>query len=175
MFVVCVVCSLGCIALQQTSNTNRQQGTDRRQLLQSLVVAMTTTASSGIIMLQTKDKGRHAADEDVPFTRTGAPIRRPFAPAEYLLPAVRVKRTIDDATSLARTLVASSSSSDNAVPSETEEALQELQSLLLKPQNYVQAGLKLQGVPQRPSQLYLKAYQPMKGDLPLRRRPIQGT
>jgi hypothetical protein len=98
-----------------------------------------------------------------------AVTKKPFAPIETLLPAARVKRTIDRALSLTNGFVARSNNNSN---SDKEAILDELKELLLKPQNYVQS-LQLQGVPAKPADLYLNSYKPMKGDLPLQRVLIQ--
>lgn len=92
---------------------------------------------------------------------------KPFAPMENLLPAVRVKLTIDSATELTRLLLVTTASSTDGT------ALRRLETTLLKPQNYVQSTLQLQGVPSKPGDLYLKSYKPMKGDLPFQRLLIQ--
>jgi hypothetical protein len=98
-----------------------------------------------------------------------AVTKKPFAPIETLLPAARVKRTIDRALSLTNGFVERSNSISD---SDKEVILDELKELLLKPQNYVQS-LQLQGVPAKPADLYLNSYKPMKGDLPLQRVLIQ--
>jgi hypothetical protein len=112
-----------------------------------------------------------------------APIsKKPFAPVETLLPAVRVKLSIDRALSLTNSLIASSTSitTNNALSIEGQrksqemyvETLHQLENILLSPQNYVQS-LQLQGVPPKPADLYLQSYKPMKGDLPFQRLFIQ--
>jgi len=94
-----------------------------------------------------------------PPSHASADQTKPFAPKEALLPAVRVRLTID------RAIVLTDSLSQG---SDVTSILQELENLLLKPQNYVRS-LKLQGVPSKPSDLYLESYKPMKGDLPFQR------
>ena len=98
--------------------------------------------------------------------------KKPFAPLENLLPAVRVKRSIDSAINLTRSLVVGGSSNE-ADPSTTATALRQLESLLLQPPNYVQSGLSLQGVPSKPADLYLKDYRSIKGDLPFQKALVQ--
>jgi len=110
--------------------------------------------------------------------------KKPFAPLENLLPAVRVKLSIDSAIGLTRSLVAAeggdekSSTTTNQSPSSSrnrisqETILAQLENLLLKPQNYVQT-LQLQGVPSKPADLYLKSYRSEKGDLPLQKAMVQ--
>lgn len=51
--------------------------------------------------------------------------------------------------------------------------LQQLEILLVQPQNYIQKDRKLQGVPAKPAYLHLKSYQPMFGNLPLQNYLIQ--
>ena len=112
--------------------------------------------------------------------------KKPFAPLENLLPAIRVKRSIDSAIGLTRSLVIDPSRVGNESSSTTgagttktpiavsqENTLMQLESLLLKPTNYVQSGLQLQGVPSKPADLYLKDYQSIKGDLPFQKALIQ--
>jgi len=94
--------------------------------------------------------------------------QRPFAPLETLLPAIRVKISIDQAFNLTNLLIANTSST-NKVNSKT---LEQLEDILLKPQDYVKT-LTLQGVPQKPANLYLNSYKPMKGDLPFQRFIVQ--
>jgi hypothetical protein len=89
--------------------------------------------------------------------------KKPFAPSETLMPAVRVKRTIEKAINLTKSLIADSSTSGSS-----KDILNELENLLIQPQNYVRT-LKLQGVPAKPADLYLDSYKPMKGDLPFQR------
>ncbi len=109
------------------------------------------------------------------LTSSSSSSKKPFAPIENLLPAVRVKQSIDRAIILTKSLVpdadggGTSSSSKLLIDLDT---IQELEALLIQPQNYTQS-LKLQGVPPKPANLYLDSYKPMKGDLPLQRLLIQ--
>ena len=89
----------------------------------------------------------------------------PQAPIETLLPAVRVKLSIDRAIALTKQMM------DSPDPA-SSPAIEGLKGVLLKPQNYTKT-LKLQGVPQSPAALYLDAYKPMKGDLPFQRYLIK--
>ena len=102
--------------------------------------------------------------------------KKPFASNEALLPAARVKLTIDRATQLAKELVVAkeNETTANSIDSKGQQssALQELEKILLPPQNYV-GTLKLQGVPDKPAQQYLESYRPMSGDLPFQRYLIQ--
>lgn len=96
-------------------------------------------------------------------TNTIDTLKKPFAPNEALQPAARVKLSIDRAISLTNQLVNDKEGSTSTVLS---PAFIELERLIIQPQNYV-GSFKTQGVPEKPSSLYLKAYQPMAGDLPL--------
>jgi len=87
----------------------------------------------------------------------------PYAPQEALLPAARVKLSIDRAIVITEGLISNTSDSNKILAK--SEAIKELDDILLKPQNYVK-DLKLQGVPSKPADLYLQSYQSMKGDLP---------
>lgn len=126
---------------------------DRRELLQSIArVGLLSTPS---LLINPRSV---SASELLP--------KQPFAPNETLLPAVRVKLSIDRAIAL---LSDSSSSKDVA---NSVVTLRELENTFLKPQNYV-GSLKLQGVPAKPADKYLESYKPMKGDLPFQRYLIK--
>jgi hypothetical protein len=106
-----------------------------------------------------------------PIISSAATIReqekKPFAPLESLLPAIRLKKSIDLAVGLTKSLVEESSTGKL-----NTETLERLEAILLNPQNYVQT-LKLQDVPSKPADLYLKSYKPLSGDLPLQRYLVQ--
>jgi len=89
----------------------------------------------------------------------------PQAPIETLFPAVRVKLSIDRAITLTKELIESSNPASSP-------AIEELKNILLKSQDYTRT-LKLQGVPEKPADLYTDAYKPMKGDLPFQRYLIK--
>eukprot|EP00554_Chaetoceros_debilis_P012046 CAMPEP_0194118930 /NCGR_PEP_ID=MMETSP0150-20130528/37398_1 /TAXON_ID=122233 /ORGANISM="Chaetoceros debilis, Strain MM31A-1" /LENGTH=271 /DNA_ID=CAMNT_0038810465 /DNA_START=404 /DNA_END=1215 /DNA_ORIENTATION=+ len=110
---------------------------------------------------------------------------KPYAANEALVPAARVKLTIDRAISLTEKLNvcknqrnpnnSNSTNGNNGNGNDTMqriEIVQELDNLLLKPQNYV-GSLSLQGVPKTPAKAYLESYKSMSGDLPLQRFLIQ--
>jgi hypothetical protein len=105
--------------------------------------------------------------------------KKPFAPLENLLPAIRVKLSIDSAIDLTRALVVASERAPRTTNLENDNntLLSQLKDLLLKqPQNkniYVQSNLALQGVPSKPADLYLKPYQSTKGDLPFQKALIR--
>ena len=107
----------------------------------------------------------------LPKDASAVDTKKPFAPLETLLPAVRVKFSIDRAISLTRSLM-TTADGGSITTSSNQETMQQLENTLLQPQNYVRS-LKLQGVPQKPGDLYLDAYKPMKGDLPLQRKLIR--
>jgi hypothetical protein len=106
-----------------------------------------------------------------PIISSAATIReqekKPFAPLESLLPAIRLKKSIDLAVGLTKSLVEESSTGKL-----NTETLEQLEAILLNPQDYVQT-LKLQDVPSKPADLYLKSYKPRSGDLPLQRYLVQ--
>lgn len=87
-----------------------------------------------------------AADEDVPHHNND--LKKPFASLENLLPAARVKWTIDQAVQIAAKV-------DDKIDS---SSWVELQRLLLEPRNYTQQR-KLPPIPDRPAKEYLDAYQ----------------
>jgi hypothetical protein len=140
----------------------------------SLLTVSTETAAACvacIILFPTQASA--AVDMDILQSQQESKVatltKKPFAPVENLLPAIRVKQTIDKAITLTRSLLQQTPNSSSSKVG----TLQQLESLLLQPQNYIQKDLKLQGVPAKPADLYLKSYQPMAGDLPLQRYLIQ--
>ena len=148
------------LASSSTSSYEHAELKDRRRLLLATVAAATTGAllPNNLVMA-----------EEIP-----AP-QKPFAPNEALLPAARVKLTIDRAAQLAKELVAALENETTADKNSNEQqvaAIQELKRLLLQPQDYV-GSLKLQGVPDKPAQQYLESYRPMSGDLPFQRYLVQ--
>jgi hypothetical protein len=78
----------------------------------------------------------------------------PSAALDALLPATRVKRSIERSIKLVHEAKEGST-----------DALEELKRIILEPQHYTKS-LKLQGVPEKPADLYLESYRSMKGDLP---------
>ena len=85
----------------------------------------------------------------------------PSAPLDALLPATRVKESIERCIKLM-----------GEAKEGSTEALEELKRIILEPQNYTKS-LTLQGVPEKPADLYLNSYRSMKGDLPLQQYLIQ--
>ena len=84
----------------------------------------------------------------------------PFAPIDTLLPAARVKITLDSAVDIAAKLDAS-----NDII-----YLHDLESLLLLPQNYTR-GTKPIEVPQQPAQSYLKSYEEYRNQISILEKP----
>lgn len=89
---------------------------------------------------------------------------------EALLPAVRVKFTIDEAISIIHDYrnMTKTIHFDNKQQSQDMyySTLDKLGYLLIQPQNYTKS-LQLKGVPNQPAKQYLESYKPMSGDLPL--------
>merc|ERR1719223_2174466 len=99
-----------------------------------------------------------SAIENSPTTTTGS---KPFAPNENLLPALRVKLSIEEAQQLTESL----HSRDTLNEEDRIRTYQSLSDLFLQPQNYTKS-LRLQGVPSKPADRYLDSYNPMNGYLP---------
>lgn len=113
----------------------------RRNILESIVVY-----TCGII-LAWPSAVAGAKEETMPPSTT-----KPYATLDALLPAARVKLTIDESVTITSELVSLDSNSNKK-----EQLIQELQDLLLKPQNYTRAST-LADVPQRPARQYLDTY-----------------
>jgi len=77
----------------------------------------------------------------------------PFAPVDTLLPAARVKITLDSAVDIASKFVADKGLDNN----NNKELLHDLESLLLIPQDYMKGTTPID-VPQQPAQSYLKFF-----------------
>lgn len=94
--------------------------------------------------------------------------KKPYAPIETLLPAVRVKQTIHEAVQLTKSILRKGEENVHLNKNEPNDDIMvaQLRKLILEPQNYIQSSLKLQGVPSKPANLYLDSYKGMKGDLP---------
>ena len=155
------------------ASSNRSHGnndrlvavTSRRDVLLSTIIAPGTLAASSVLF----PKGATAAEEQMEATKINK-AKKPFAPKEALVPAVRVKMTIDRAIVLTQSLIEQQNKDTISIPS----TLRNLEELILKPQNYTSVqNLTLQGVPAKPSELYLDSYKPMRGDLPFQRILIQ--
>jgi hypothetical protein len=168
---VCGSAAVLVAALQLKSCTSTS--ISRRSILSSAATTATAATCVAGILLPTRASATAAGAMDMEQQyqqrkQAVAVAKKPFAPVENLVPAIRVKQTIDQAVTLTKSLHSSASSS-----SSSKSKLQELEKLLLQPQNYVPNDLKLPGVPAKPADLYLKSYQPMAGDLPFQRYLIQ--
>ncbi|KAL9188135.1 hypothetical protein ACHAXT_006513 [Thalassiosira profunda] len=87
----------------------------------------------------------------------------PFAPIDALLPAARVKLTLDQAVAIASKIDAEDAKAKN-------QRLGELEGLLLAPQNYTRGTTQME-VPQRPAQSYLDAYADYRNKVSLLEKP----
>jgi hypothetical protein len=91
-----------------------------------------------------------------------------YAPIEALVPAARVKLLIDRATKLANDMIAAAATDTKDAVS-TERLLDELETLLLLPQNFTQSPLA--AAPQQPAKQYLESYQKGLDQLPILAKP----
>ena len=180
------------------------EGKQRRRFLRTLLtsilvvpfstggVPVVWSSSSSIAGAEeTEIVGGNAEEEEITKktdTAGNTPLRaervgtKPFAPLENLLPAMRVKVSIDDALELTKTLVTLNTTNSSDSPTTREELLTKLETLLLQPQTYVHATDPSQvvpytqdktGIPSQPAALYLQSYQSVPGDLPLQKALIQ--
>lgn len=92
----------------------------------------------------------------------------PKAPIETLIPATRVKLNLDRLNEIANKIKMGLVDANYVDTIEYKSLIEQLKALCLLRQNYT-GDLKLQGVPEKPADLYLDAYKPMKGDLPFQR------
>jgi len=90
----------------------------------------------------------------------------PFAPIDTLLPATRVKITLDNAVDIASKLVADKGLDD----SNKKELLHDLESLLLIPQDYMKGTTPID-VPQQPAKSYLKSYEEYRNQVSILEKP----
>lgn len=90
--------------------------------------------------------------------------KRPYAPVEDLLPAMRVKVFIDRSYQLAKELT----TSDN--PQVQAKIMDDLQSLLLEPQKFTR-GYQLKPVPVEPAKQYLDTYKKNREQMSLLEQP----
>lgn len=121
---------------------------DRRLTLESILYTY------GTILMWPSNAG---AEEAAPLLVEGMPTAttttKPYATLDALLPAARVKLIIDKSV-----IVASELTNDDTNDSNKKKQLvQELQALLLKPQNYTRSST-LAAVPQQPAKQYLDTY-----------------
>jgi len=131
--------------------TSAKKTLDRRSVLDEIVKS---TASLLIVYTIDKQPARAVA---------------PFAPVDTLLPAARVKITLDSAVDIASKLVVASNDKglDN---NNNKELLQDLESLLLIPQDYMK-GTSPIDVPQQPAQSYLKSYEDYRNSVSILEKP----
>ena len=115
---------------------------DRRSVLDEIV-----TSTGALLTIYTIDKQPSNAVA-------------PFAPIDTLLPAARVKVTLDSAVDIASKLVANDKGLDNNnnKNNNNKELLHDLESLLLSPQDYMKGTTPID-VPQQPAKSYLKSYE----------------
>jgi hypothetical protein len=88
-----------------------------------------------------------------------------YAPTEALLPAARVKILIDQALDIANKLVRE----HDKGPVSVAALVNQLEELLLKPQNFVRSTTK--SLPPEPAKQYLQAYREGRQKLPLLAKP----
>ena len=119
----------------------------RRIILESIVYTY------GTILVWPSDAG---AEEAAPLLVQGMPTAtttKPYATLDALLPAARVKLIIDKSVIVASELINDDTNNSN----KKKQLVQELQALLLKPQNYTRSST-LAAVPQQPAKQYLDTY-----------------
>ena len=130
---------------------NEMKLSSRRDVFQSVATGTAAAAASLFFPCERA----WAALEDESSLKAEAPvIKKPFAPVELLLPAARVKWTIDRANQLA-----TASNPDWS----------QLRSLLLLPQNYT--NQQFAQVPTAPAKAYLDTYQRNREQLNILAQP----
>lgn len=92
--------------------------------------------------------------------------KKPFAPVDTLLPATRVKVMIDRAVNVATRL----NTAHNNTRQRQSELLRELESLLLKPQNFTRGTAAVE-VPKQPAKAYLDSYAQYRNKVSLLEKP----
>ena len=93
----------------------------------------------------------------------------PFAPIDALLPAARVKMTIDNAVDIASKLVAADNNNNNIMGTK-KELLHDLETLLLMPQDFTKGTTPID-VPQQPARSYLKSYEEYRNQVSILEKP----
>ena len=106
-----------------------------------------------------------AAFAAVCTTKQPALAVAPFAPVDTLLPAARVKLTIDKSVDIARKLVVEENDTNKK-----KELLNDLERLLLVPQSFNRGTVPIE-VPQQPAQSYLKAYAEYRNRVSILEKP----
>jgi len=128
---------------------------DRRSLFQRLFLVSTS------ILTPSPSK---AQDSSIPTVSTN-----PFAELEALLPVVRVKTLIDRTVELATDLTNIKDSSPQSLNNK-KVLVQELEDLILRPQNFTRQA-QIADVPRQPAQQYLDSYRRNLNRLSLIEKP----
>ena len=129
-----------------TSSSSAKKTLDRRSVLDEIV-----TSTAALLTVYTIDK-------------LPAKAVAPFAPVDTLLPAARVKITLDNAVDIASKLVSNDDGLGN------KELLHTLESLLLIPQDYMKGTTPID-VPQQPAMSYLKSYEENRNQVSILEKP----
>ena len=144
------------------SSGNEQSTIANRRDFNKLASVMFLTLLSDTVSLEANASENNDGDQQetnqLNSPKSNFISKKPYASNdEALVPAVRVKLTIDEAIQVVK-------DTSNDQETVTKTVIQ-LENLLLKPQNYTQS-MELQGVPNQPAKQYLDSYKPMTGDLP---------
>lgn len=132
----------------------KERWVSRRTVFQSTIAASVSMVSmSGQFVL---------ADEVEESSVLPQTTTRPYAPTEFLMPAVRVQHVIERAYDLATSLQVPSSPDPQA-------ALTELEFLLLTPQNYTSSVLNTIAI--QPAPQYIESYKRKRQELSLLEQP----
>ena len=131
---------------------------DDRSVTRRSIVAGGILHSAALIFLR-RSQSALAVEDD----RLG---KKPFAPADTLLPATRVLIMIDKAVDIAHQL----NTTDAISQQRQSELLSQLEDLLLKPQNFTR-GTTAIDVPQKPAKAYLDSYARYRNRVSLLERP----
>jgi len=126
---------------------------DRRSAIRELITTTSSTAAALIICTTNQQPALAVA---------------PFAPIDALLPATRVKITIDRSVDIASNLVAEENTNNNE--STRIEMLHNIESLVSTPQNFNRDTTPL-SVPQKPAQSYLDAYAQYRNRVTILEKP----
>jgi hypothetical protein len=149
------------------------QASSRRQVLETF--GASTVAAGVVLVFSSPDFA--LADDESSSTSPPAIIynKKPSAPLEYLLPAARVKRTIDRAARLVSSLSLEVDQADDnnksADASIITTAMDKLSAVLLTPQNYYLRDRPLTPIPERPAKEYLDTYRRNRERLSVLERP----
>ena len=146
VFIMSSFCTQDVFAFAPAPSSSSNPSSDRRNVLQQI-----TAASVAAILSANKEPALAVA---------------PFAPIDALLPATRVKLMIDRAVDIASKLVAAGN--DNVEISHA--MLQDLENLLLQPQNFNRGTTPME-VPQQPAKSYLDAYADYRRSVSILEKP----